>query len=197
MRKNAKRARTVGELPRPDPCLRSRRYILGADLTKTETATDEYLRNNVEYAKSFTGPLPLAPAMHTAIVACMDGRLDVYGILGLHPGDSHLIRNAGGVVTDDAVRSLIISQRLLGTTEIILMHHTDCGMLRFTDEDLRAAIVAETGSAPAYAFHAFADPATDVRAGIARIKGDPHIVHRDRVRGFVFDLTTGKLEEIV
>jgi carbonic anhydrase len=163
----------------------------------TDTATNEYLRNNAEYASSFTGPLPLPPAKHTAVVACMDARLDVYRILGLHEGDSHVIRNAGGVVTDDAIRSLVISQRLLGTTEIILIHHTDCGMLTFTDDALRASIAAETGFKPAYALNAFDDLATDVRAGIARIKADPHLLHADHVRGFIFDVATGKLNEVV
>lgn len=165
--------------------------------TGTASTTDGYLRNNAAYAAAFKGPLPLPPAKHTAVVACMDARLDVYRILGLQEGDSHVIRNAGGVVTEDAIRSLVISQRLLGTTEIVLIHHTDCGMLTFKDDDLRDTIAAETGFKPAYAFDAFGDLATDVRAGIARIKADPHLVHRDRVRGFVFDVATGKLNEVV
>ncbi len=138
----------------------------------------------------------MPPAKHTAVVACMDARLDVYRVLGLHEGESHVIRNAGGVVTDDAIRSLVISQRLLGTNEIILIHHTDCGMLTFTDDALRSSIAAETGFKPSYAFNAFDDVAADVRAGIARIKADPHIPHKDRVRGFVFDVATGLLSEI-
>ena len=158
--------------------------------------TDDYLRNNEEYARTFAGPLPLPPARHTAVVACMDARLDVYRILGLHEGDSHVIRNAGGVITDDAIRSLVISQRLLGTNEIILIHHTDCGMLTFCDDVLRADIAAETGFAPPYALNAFSDLATDVRAGIARIKADPHLLHRDGVRGFIFDVVTGALTEV-
>ena len=127
----------------------------------------------------------------------MDARLDVYRILGLQEGDSHVIRNAGGVVTDDAIRSLVISQRLLGTTEIVLIHHTDCGMLTFTDDQLRNAIGAETGFKPPYALHAFDDLAGDVRAGIARIKADPHLLHRDHVRGFIFDVATGRLNEVL
>ena len=166
-------------------------------VTETDTATNQYLRNNADYAKTFTGPLPLPPAKHTAVVACMDARLDVYRVLGLHEGDSHVIRNAGGVVTDDAIRSLVISQRLLGTTEIVLIHHTDCGMLTFTDDALRAAIAAETGFKPPYALQAFDDLETDVRAGLARIKADPHLLHRERVRGFIFDVSTGKLNEVV
>lgn len=161
------------------------------------TATDEYVRNNDAYARTFHGPLPLPPAKHTAVVACMDARLDVYRILGLHDGESHVIRNAGGVVTDDAIRSLVISQRLLGTNEIVLIHHTDCGMLTFTDDALRADIAAQTGFKPPYALNAFDDLATDVRAGIARIKADPHLLHRDRVRGFIFDVATGRLSEVL
>jgi carbonic anhydrase len=165
--------------------------------TEPRTATEAYLENNAAYAKNFHGPLPLPPAKHTAVVACMDARLDVYRVLGLHEGDSHVIRNAGGVVTDDAIRSLVISQRLLGTTEIVLIHHTDCGMLTFTDDALRASIAAETGFAPHYALQAFPDLETDVRAGIARIKADPHLLHKDKVRGFIFDVATGKLNEVV
>jgi carbonic anhydrase len=170
---------------------------MSASATEASTVTDEYLENNAKYARGFSGPLPLPPAKHTAVVACMDARLDVYRILGLHEGDSHVIRNTGGVVTDDAIRSLVISQRLLGTSEIVLIHHTDCGMLTFTDDSLRASIAAETGFKPPYALQAFDDLATDVRAGIARIKADPHLVHRDRVRGFIFDVATGKLSEVV
>jgi carbonic anhydrase len=167
------------------------------DVATPVSVTDEYLRNNEAYARNFHGPLPLPPAKHIAVVACMDARLDVYRILGLHEGESHVIRNAGGVVTDDAVRSLVISQRLLGTNEIILIHHTDCGMLTFTDDALRAQIAAETGFKPPYALNAFDDLAADVRAGIARIKADPHLLRRDRVRGFIFDVATGRLNEVV
>jgi len=161
-----------------------------------DAVTNEYLSNNAEYAKVFKGPLPMPPAKHTAIIACMDARLDVYRILGLREGDSHVIRNAGGVVTDDVIRSLVISQRLLATNEIILLHHTDCGMLTFKNDELRSSIAAETGFKPPYAFEAFSDLAADVREGMARIKADPHIVHRDRVRGFIFDVATGKLNEV-
>ena len=165
--------------------------------TASHTVTEEYLHNNEGYARNFHGPLPLPPAKHTAVVACMDARLNVYGALGLNEGDSHVIRNAGGVVTDDAIRSLVISQRLLGTKEIILIHHTDCGMLTFKDDELRSAIQAETGFKPTYALQAFDDLEADVRAGIARIKADPHIVHKDLVRGFIFDVATGRLNEVV
>jgi carbonic anhydrase len=160
------------------------------------SATDEYLQKNAAYAEQFTGPLPLPPSAHLAVVACMDARLNVYAILGLGDGEAHVIRNAGGVVTDDEIRSLAISQRLLGTTEIILIHHTDCGMLTFTDDQFKGAIQAETGIKPAWSAEAFADLDTDVRQSIARIKASPFIPHKDQIRGFVFDVATGKLNEV-
>ncbi len=161
------------------------------------SVTDEYLSNNAAYAAQFTGPLPLPPAKHVAVVACMDARLNVYGILGLADGEAHVIRNAGGVVTDDEIRSLAISQRLLGTTEIILIHHTDCGMLTFTDDDFKRSIQAETGIKPEWAAEAFPDLDDDVRQSVARIKVSPFIPHKDAIRGFVFDVATGKLNEVV
>jgi carbonic anhydrase len=161
------------------------------------SVTDEYLRNNAAYAEQFSGPLPLPPASHVAVVACMDARLNVYAILGLKEGEAHVIRNAGGVVTDDEIRSLAISQRLLGTTEIILIHHTDCGMLTFTDDDFKRTIQNETGIKPQWAAEAFTDLDEDVRQSIARIKASPFIPHKDAVRGFVFDVATGKLNEVI
>jgi carbonic anhydrase len=161
------------------------------------SVTDEYLANNARYAESFSGPLPLPPARHVAVVACMDARLNVYGILGLADGDAHVIRNAGGVVTDDEIRSLAISQRLLGTTEIILIHHTDCGMLTFTDEEFKRSIQDEVGIKPNWATEAFPDLDADVRQSIARIKASPFVPHKDAVRGFVFDVGTGKLNEVL
>ena len=158
--------------------------------------TDEFLENNQRYAESFNGPLPLPPSGGVAVVACMDARLNVYGILGLADGEAHVIRNAGGVITDDEIRSLAISQRLLGTTEIILIHHTDCGMLTFTDDEFKAAIQADTGIKPAWSAEAFSDLDEDVRQSIARIKGSPFIPHKDHVRGFVFDVATGRLNEV-
>ena len=158
--------------------------------------TDEFLANNRRYAESFGGQLPLPPSAHTAVVACMDARLNVYGILGLEEGESHVIRNAGGVVTDDEIRSLAISQRLLGTREIILIHHTDCGMLTFTDDDFKASIEAETGIKPPWAAEAFGDLEADVRQSIRRITSSPFIPHTDAVRGFVFDVATGLLNEV-
>ncbi len=160
------------------------------------TATDELLANNARYAESFTGPLPLPPSQHVAVVACMDARLNVYAILGLKDGEAHVIRNAGGVVTDDEIRSLTISQRLLGTQEIILIHHTDCGMLTFTDDDFKASIQKDTGIKPEWAAEAFGDLDEDVRQSIARIKASPFIPRKDSVRGFVFDVATGKLREV-
>jgi carbonic anhydrase len=160
------------------------------------TATDELLANNDRYAESFAGPLPLPPSRQLAVVACMDARLNVYAILGLRDGEAHVIRNAGGVVTDDEIRSLTISQRLLGTTEIILIHHTECGMLTFTDDDFKASIQKDTGIKPEWAAEAFPDLDDDVRQSIARIKASPFIPHKDAVRGFVFDVATGKLGEV-
>ena len=160
------------------------------------TVTDDYLANNAEYAKSFQGPLPLPPSKHVAVVACMDARLDVYRMLGLDEGEAHVIRNAGGVVTDDAIRSLAISQRLLGTTEIILIHHTDCGMLTFTDDDFKRAIQDETGVKPPWSAEAFPDLAEDVRQSLRRIKNSPFVTKHTSARGFIFDVATGKLDEV-
>ena len=160
------------------------------------SVTADYLANNLEYAKTFAGPLPLPPSRSIAVVACMDARLDVYRILGLNEGESHVIRNAGGVVTDDEIRSLAISQRLLGTKEIILIHHTDCGMLTFTDDGFKQGILEETGLKPEWAAEAFADLDVDVRQSIKRIKNSPFIPHTDAVRGFVFDVATGLLREV-
>ena len=160
------------------------------------SVTDELLANNARYAESFSGPLPLPPAKHVAVVACMDARLNVYGILGLAEGEAHVIRNAGGVVTDDEIRSLAISQRLLGTREIILIHHTDCGMLTFTDDAFKKSVQDETGIKPNWAAEAFTDLDEDVRQSIARIKASPFIPHKDSVRGFVYDVKTGRLREV-
>jgi carbonic anhydrase len=160
------------------------------------TVTDDYLANNAEYASAFKGPLPMPPSKHVAVIACMDARLDVYRILGLNEGEAHVIRNAGGVVTDDAVRSLAISQRLLGTQEIILIHHTDCGMLTFTDDDFKRSIQDETGVKPPWAAEAFPDLAEDVRQSLRRIESSPFVTKHVSARGFVFDVATGKLNEV-
>ena len=161
------------------------------------SVTDEYLTNNERYAEGFSGPLPMPPGKGMAVVACMDARLNVYDILGLAEGEAHVIRNAGGVITDDAIRSLAISQRLLGTHEVILIHHTDCGMLTFTDDDFKTAIADETGIKPPWAAEAFRDLDGDVLQSIRRIKSSPFIPHTEDVRGFVFDVATGRLTEVV
>jgi carbonic anhydrase len=161
------------------------------------TVTDELLQNNARYAEGFDkGNLPLPPAKGVAVLACMDARLHVSKILGLEEGDAHVIRNAGGVVTDDEIRSLAISQRLLGTREIVLIHHTDCGMLTFKDDEFRQQIQEETGVRPEWAAEAFPDLDDDVRQNIARINASPFIPHKDSVRGFVYEVETGKLREV-
>jgi len=158
---------------------------------------DEFLRNAERYAEGFTkAELPLPPARRVAIVACMDARLNPYGLLGLTEGDAHVIRNAGGVVTDDEIRSLSISQRLLGTEEIMLIHHTDCGMLTFTDDDFRRRIQKETGIKPEWAAEAFDDLEADVRQSIARIKASPFIPKKESIRGFIYDVRTGRIHEV-
>jgi carbonic anhydrase len=160
------------------------------------SATDQLVQNASRYAETFSsGSLPIPPAMSVAVVACMDARLNVTGLLALKDGDAHVIRNAGGVVTDDVIRSLAISQRLLGTKEIVLIHHTDCGMLTFTDDEVKAQIAADTGIRPAFALEAFPDLDDDVRQSIARIQVSPFVNH-DQVRGFVYEVADGTLREV-
>ena len=161
------------------------------------TVTDELVRNAERYAEVFeAGDLPMPPAKRVAIVACMDARLNVYGLLGLVEGDAHVIQNAGGVVTDDEIRSLSISQRLLGTEEIVLIHHTDCGMLTFSDDEFRRQLKEDTGIKPEWAAESFDDVEDDVRQSIARIRNSPFIPKTDKVRGFVYDVHTGRLAEV-
>jgi carbonic anhydrase len=161
------------------------------------SVTDDLLRNAESYAASFDkGDLPLPPARKVAVLACMDARLNPYGLLGLHEGDAHVIRNAGGVVTDDEIRSLAISQRLLGTEEIILIHHTDCGMLTFSDDEFRRSVQDDTGIKPEWAAEAFPDLDEDVRQSIARINASPFIPHKESVRGFVYNVDDGSLREV-
>ena len=161
------------------------------------TATDNLLERNAGYAAAFDqGDLPLPPARKLAVVACMDARLDVHALLGLELGDAHVIRNAGGVVSDDAIRSLVISQRLLGTEEIILIHHTDCGMLTFRDDDVKDTIEADTGLRPSFSLEAFGDLDGDVRQSIGRIQANPFIPNKGQVRGFVYDCASGRLNEV-
>jgi carbonic anhydrase len=161
------------------------------------TVADEFFRNNERYAAGFgKGDLAMAPAKQVAIVACMDARLDPARALGFEEGDAHVIRNAGGVVSDDAIRSLAISQRLLGTKEIVLIHHTDCGMLTFSDDELKRQIEQDTGIRPPFALESFADVDADVRQSIARIKASPFVPEKSSVRGFVYDVKTGGLREV-
>jgi carbonic anhydrase len=158
---------------------------------------DQLLQNNRVYASSFAkGYLSHQPARSVAIVTCMDARLDVYRVLGLQEGDAHVIRNAGGVVTEDVIRSLLISQRLLGTREVMVIHHTNCGMLTFSDDSLKRQIEADTGLRPPFALEAFPDLEADVRQSIARIEASPFVPHRDQVRGFVYDVGSGQLREV-
>jgi carbonic anhydrase len=161
------------------------------------TATDKLVENSKRYEQGFDkGSLPLPPGKKVAVLACMDARLNPYGLFGLEEGDAHVIRNAGGVVDDDAIRSLAISQNLLGTEEIVLVHHTDCGMLTFTDEELARKLEDETGQRPEWSAHAFSDPEADVRSGIEKIRQSPFVPRTDSVRGFVYDVHTGALNEV-
>lgn len=162
------------------------------------SATDDILKSNARYAEGFDkAGLSAAPALRMAIVACMDARLDTHKLLGIQEGDAHVIRNAGGVVTDDVIRSLVISQRLLGTQEVVLIHHSDCGMMTFRDDEVKDAIQADTGLRPSFAMEAFGDLEGDVRQSIARIEASPFIPAKDRIRGFVYDCATGRLNEVL
>ena len=161
------------------------------------SVVDELLENNRVYADGLVEQhLDLRPARALAIVTCMDSRLNVFAALGLRDGDAHVLRNAGGVITDDAIRSLAISQRLLGTREIMLIHHTDCGMQKLTDDGFRAELQEATGVAPAFAIESFADLDADVRQSILRVRRSPFLLHTDRVRGFVYDVDTHRLREV-
>ena len=160
------------------------------------SVTDQLVANNDRYAASFSkGSLPMPPARKVAVLACMDARLDPARALGLEEGDAHVIRNAGGVVTDDTIRSLAISQHALGTEEIVLIHHTDCGMLTFKDDDFRASLQDTTGIKPTWAPEAFPDLEEDVRQSIRRIEASPFVPNKN-VRGFVYEVETGKLREV-
>ena len=161
------------------------------------SATEEFLSANASYASRFDkGDKPLPPAKKVAVVACMDARIETGRLLGLEEGDAHVIRNAGGVVTDDVIRSLAISQRLLGTREIVLIHHTDCGMLTFRDDEVKAQIEQDTGLRPHFALEAFSSLEDDIRQSIRRIQASPFVPHKDKVRGFVYDVRTGRLQEV-
>jgi len=161
------------------------------------SATNDFLEANQSYAENFKkGGKPKSPAKKVAVVACMDARLETGRLLGLKEGDAHVIRNAGGVVSDDVIRSLAISQRLLGTKEIVLIHHTDCGMLTFKDDELKAQIEEDTGLRPPFALEAFSDLEDDVRQSVRRIQASPFVPHKDKIRGFVYDVETGHLNEV-
>lgn len=158
---------------------------------------DDLVRNNQEYASSFDqADLPMPPARQVAVVACMDARLDVYRLLGLNLGEAHVIRNAGGVITDDVVRSLLISQKLLGTNEVALVHHSDCGMLTFKDDDVRESVREDTGIRPPFALEAFPDPDDDVRQSLKRIQASPFVPNKGGLRGFVYEVESGRLREV-
>lgn len=160
--------------------------------------TDDLLANNADYASGFDkADLPVEPAKQVVVVACMDARLDVSRALGLEEGDAHVIRNAGGVVTDDVIRSILISQRLIGSSEIVLVHHTDCGMSRIKDDELKAAVEADIGIRPPFAIEGFADVDADVRQSIARLKASPFVPRKDSIRGFVYEVATGRLREVL
>jgi carbonic anhydrase len=160
------------------------------------SAIDHLIHANDRYAASFPGPRPLRPRLRMAVIACMDSRLDLFGALGLEIGDAHLIRNAGGCVTDDVLRSLAVSQRVLGTREVVLIHHTDCGMLGFDDESFRSDLAAESGVAPPWRVPGFTDVYADMHESIARVRACGWIPHRADVRGFVFDVATARIEEV-
>jgi carbonic anhydrase len=161
------------------------------------STTDDLLRNAQSYADSFDkGDLPLPPARKVAVLACMDARLDPNAVLGLQEGDAHVIRNAGGVVTDDAIRSLAISQRLLGTEEVVLIHHTGCGMLTFNDDEFKRSIQDEVGIKPTWSAESSGDLEEDVRQSVARIRASPFIPRKDSIRGFVYEVETGRLREV-
>jgi carbonic anhydrase len=158
---------------------------------------DELVANNAAYADTFTeAHLPVAPRRHLAVVACMDSRMDIFEILGLGHGEAHIIRNAGGVITDDVIRSLCLSQRFLGTREIILLHHTDCGLQRVTEDDFKAALEAELGVKPWWALESFSDPYLDTAQSMRRLRMTPFVPHKDHLRGFVYDVDTGRLHEV-
>ena len=161
------------------------------------SVVDELLANNRLYADELTEQhLDLHPRRQLAVVTCMDSRLDVFAALRLDPGDAHVLRNAGGVITDDVIRSLAISQRLLGTREVMLIHHTDCGMERITDDGFRAELQADTGQAPAFAIESFTDLDAAVRQSILRVERSPFLLHREAVRGFVYDVDSHRLREV-
>jgi len=166
-------------------------------VTDFRPSADELLANNSRFVENFPDRgLALSPARRLAIVACMDSRMDIFQMLGLAHGDAHVIRNAGGVVTDDVIRSLVVSQRLLNTREIILIHHTNCGLQTVTEDGLKHEIEQEVGIKPWWAIETFADPYLDVRQSMSRLQSSPFVRHKDHIRGFVYDVDTGALDEV-
>jgi carbonic anhydrase len=163
---------------------------------REQTVSDALLYEARLHAARFGGPRPVVPAKHFAIVSCMDSRIDVFDLFGLAVGDAHVIRNAGGIVTDDVLRSLVLSQRVLETREVVLVHHTDCGLQKIREDEMQAQLLAETGEAPPYLFGAFADVDDAVRHALSRVREHRFLPHRDRVRGFVYDVKTGGLHEV-
>jgi carbonic anhydrase len=162
-----------------------------------DSLLDDLVERNRRYAReSFGGLLPLRPRRKLAVVACMDSRMPVFSILGLAPGEAHIVRNAGGVITDDVIRSLVLSQRLMGTESIVLIPHTASGLTKISEDDLRATLETETGMRPSFAFEAFRDPYDNVRQSMRRLRLSPFLLHRDRIRGFVYDVANGLLEEV-
>jgi carbonic anhydrase len=162
-----------------------------------QPSADEFLERNAEYASGFAdGHLPVRPARRLAVVACMDSRMDIFEMLGLAHGEAHVVRNAGGVITDDVIRSLCLSQRYLGTREIILLHHTDCGLQAVTEDEFKADLQAELGVKPWWALESFVDPWVDTRQSMRRLQLTPFVPHKDHIRGFVYDVDTGLLDEV-
>ncbi len=169
-----------------------------ADEDAFTPSTDELVANNARYMETFSDAgLGLVPRRHLAVVACMDSRMDIFEMLGLGHGEAHIIRNAGGVVTDDVIRSLVLSQRLLRTKEILLIHHSDCGMQKITEDVFKATLEAEVGIRPSWALESFADPYADVRQSMGRLHNSPFVMYKDHIRGFVYEVANGQLVEVV
>lgn len=180
-------------MPLCSPCLESHE----SSEKKGPALIDRLRAANRKYMQAgFEGMLPLRPSRAMAVVACMDSRMPLFGILGLRPGEAHILRNAGGVITDDVIRSLVLSQRFMGTNEIVLVHHTDCGLMRVSEDQLRTEIERETGMRPSFSFESFQDPYANVRQSIRRLQNSPYLPHRDRISGFVYAVETGELHTV-
>ena len=171
--------------------------MVGAMSDEFTPTADELVDANQHYAEAFhDSELDVVPDRHLAVVACMDSRMDIFQILGLKNGEAHIIRNAGGVITDDVIRSLCLSQRSLGTQEIVLLHHTDCGLNKVDEDEFRAELEAELGVKPRWALESFKDPYADTRQSIQRLRLSPFVLHKEHIRGFVYDVITGRLDEV-